>query len=54
MKVFPKSLYVAKKYFVGEVEFVRFVVRRKCFNIHLFKDCVEGPKRSRVPTPYTS
>ena len=43
-KAFPASLYMAKKRFVGKVDFIRYVLCRKCFSIHHFKDCVEGPR----------
>ena len=45
--MFPKSLYTAKQYFAGKVNFIRYVVCKKCFNIYLFKDCIEGPRSCR-------
>lgn len=46
-KVFPKSLYMAKRYFAGKVNFIRYVICKKCFNIYLFQDCIEGPRGCR-------
>lgn len=42
---FPPTLYLAKKRFLNQVKFLRYVVCRKCFNIYKMSDCVEGPVR---------
>lgn len=48
LRVFPRSLYAIKASLGTEIDFVRYVVCRKCYCLYRFDECVAtiGGKRS--------
>lgn len=46
-QAFPSSYHVARKHIFSQIQFSRFVVCKKCYNLYTFKDCIEGEHNQR-------